>query len=96
MTVPASLVLPLADFDGHMDWNGGGWILMALGMVLFWGLVVVGILWLVRELGGSHRNSAAAPDPLAVLDHRLADGTISPDEYRQRKDILTGKDPGES
>ena len=36
----------------------------------------------------------AQPDPLAVLDHRLADGTISPDEYRQRRDILTGKNPG--
>lgn len=95
MSVPALLALPLADFDGHMDWNGGWWILMALGMVLFWGLVIAGIVWVARELGSSHRHSTAQPDPLAILDHRLADGTITPEEYRQRRAILTGKDSGE-
>lgn len=95
MSVPAFLALPLADFNGHMDWNDGSWILMALGMILFWGLVIAGIVWLVREFGSSHRDSAAAPDPLALLDHRLADGTITPEEYRERRVILTGKDRGE-
>lgn len=94
MSVPALLALPLSDFTGHMDWNGGWWILMALGMILFWGLVIAGIVWVVRELGSSHRHSTAAPDPLALLDHRLADGTITPEEYRERRAILTGKDPG--
>lgn len=94
MSAHALLTVPLADFDGHMDWDGGWWILMALGMVLFWGLVIAGIVWLVREVG-SHRDSATHPDPLAVLDHRLADGSITPEEYRERRAILTGKDPGE-
>lgn len=94
MSVQAVLSLPVADFSGHMDGDGGWWVLMALGMILFWGLVITGIVWLVRELG-SHRHSAAAPNPLAVLDHRLADGTITPEEYRQRRAILTGKEPGE-
>ena len=96
MNVPALLAMPLADFNGHMDWNGGWWIVMALGMILFWGLVIAGIVWVVRELGGSHRHSAAAPDPLALLDHRLADGTITPEEYRERRAILTGKEQGGS
>ena len=94
MNALALLTLPLADADGQMDWGGGWWIVMALGMVLFWGLVIVGIVWAVREVG-SHRRaqSAAQPDPLAVLDHRLAEGAISPDEYRERRAILTGKEP---
>lgn len=94
MSPPALLALPLADFNGHMDWGGGSWILMALVMVLFWGLIIAGIIWVVRELGSSHRHSVGAPDPLAVLDHRLAEGAISPEEYRERRAVLTGKGPG--
>ncbi len=84
-----STALLLAD-GGHMDWNGGWWIVMALGMLVFWGLVIVGIVWLVREVGGSHRHVQHEPDALALLDRRLADGSISPDEYRERRAILTG------
>jgi putative membrane protein len=82
-----------ADF-GHMDLDGGWWIVMGLGMVLFWGLIIVGIVWLVRELGGTSRGSHRAPDPLATLDHRLAAGEISPEEYRERREILSGTGRG--
>lgn len=82
----ASLV-PLADFDGHMDVGDGWWILM----VLFWGLVVVGLIWVVRELGGGgRRRGPDTADPLALLDRRLAEGTISTEEYRERRAILEG------
>ena len=61
-------------------------IVMMLGMVVFWGLVVVGIVWLLREaIGRSHHGSV---DPLAILDHRLAEGQISVEEYEQRKKTL--------
>jgi len=91
-----ALLGPLADFDGHMDVGDGWWILMVLGMVLFWGLVVAGIVWVVRELGGSRRPAADAADPLALLDRRFAEGTISTDEYRERRAILEGDRPGPS
>ena len=87
----ATAVLSLADINGHMNWDGGWWIVMALGMVVFWGLVIFGIVWLVREVG-SHRDRhdhVAAADPLAILDRRLAEGSVSPDEYRQRRGILS-------
>ena len=63
---------------------GTGWmIVMMLGMVLFWGLVIVGIVWLLREaIGRGHH------DPMAILDRRLADGLISVKEYEQRKRTL--------
>ena len=74
--------------------------MMGLGMVLFWVLVIVGIVWLVREVGGGHHDSREPDshrerDPLATLDHRLVVGEISTDEYRERRETLTGRGPGE-
>lgn len=83
------LSFPLADFDGHMDWDGGWGILMVIGMVLFWALVILGIVWLVREVGSTKSmRTKQHEDPLSTLDRRLADGAISPDDYRERRAIL--------
>jgi putative membrane protein len=88
----ASLSLLLfADVWGmHDDDLGVGWmIVMMLGIVLFWGLVVVGVGWLLREaIGRGHHGPGA--DPLAILDRRLAEGRISVEEYEQRKKTLGG------
>lgn len=67
---------------------GAGWmIVMMLGMVLFWGLVIVGAVWLLREaIVRGHREPGT--DPLAILDRRLAEGQISVEEYEQRKSTL--------
>lgn len=76
-------------FTSHMDgWGAGSWVLMSLGMVVFWALLVVAVVWLVRSLsdGGSRRPLSAAE----LLERRLAEGEISVDEYRQRKDALSG------
>ena len=58
--------LVFAQSDGwndHMDWDGGWWILMAIGMVLFWGLVIFGVVWLVRSLGSHDRPQGHAHRP---------------------------------
>ena len=91
-TEMTTAVLLLADTGwGHMD--GGWWVVMALGMVFFWGLVIVAAVWLVRELAGRGSRSGREPDALELLDRRLAEGTISPDDYRERRAILTGSSP---
>ena len=91
------LLLAQIDNDGHMSWDGGWWILMTLGMILFWGLVLLGIVWIVRELR-SHAHppdhSRRADDPMAILDRRLAEGALSAEDYRQRKSILAGESTG--
>jgi putative membrane protein len=82
-------LLIFADTWGMHDSDvGAGWmIVMMVGMVLFWGLVVVGVVWLLREaIGRGHRGPDA--DPLAILDRRLAEGQISVEEYEQRRKIL--------
>lgn len=99
MILFSSLLVAQGDFDGHMDWDGGWWILMAIGMVLFWGLVIFGIVWVARELGSRrehHPHPGRVDDPMAILDRRLAEGTVSTEEYRQRKAILSGASPPES
>lgn len=94
-----ALALLLADsgWDNHMgDWGAGWWIVMMLMMVVFWTLVIVGVVWLVRSLTTGHHRGHGG-DSLAVLDHRLASGEISVEEYRQRRELLAkGRGSGES
>ncbi len=75
----------------HMgDWGAGWWILMAVLMVAFWGLLIVGILSLVRSMGWGHHHQGG-PGAVELLDRRLAHGEITPDEYRERRAVLRGE-----
>ena len=74
----------------HGDGGTGGWVLMVLAMLLFWGAVVALVVWLVRG-----RASAAdgTEEPQRILDRRLASGEITPQEYEERRQILAGGSP---
>lgn len=93
MIVSAVLLLADVEWDGHMDADGAWWVAMAIGMVLFWALIILGIVWLVREMVNARqaRQSAGEDDPMAILERRLALGEISPDEYHERRAILRGE-----
>lgn len=73
-----------------MYWGSGGnpawwmWIPMTVSMLLFWGLVVWGVVTVVRHVGGGRR------DAKAILDERFARGEVSEEEYRRRLDLLQG------
>jgi putative membrane protein len=77
--------------------GGGTWFLMGLGMIIFWGLVIFGVVWLVRTLT-DHRPAGAGrggePTALEVLDRKLAEGAISVEDYRERRRLLTGESQG--
>lgn len=77
------------------DWGAGWWILMAVMMIVFWGLVVLGVVWLVRSLA-SGRHGIRSRSPVEVLEHRLAAGEISPEEYRERRSAIEGEAGEES
>jgi putative membrane protein len=72
-----------------MGW--GGWVAMGFALVIFWALVITGIVLLVRSLG--HRHEVAA-GPLGrtaamrILDERFARGEIDADEYGRRRQLL--------
>ncbi|GAB4286790.1 MAG: SHOCT domain-containing protein [Deferrisomatales bacterium] len=67
--------------DGPM--LGFGWIVM----ILFWGVVAVGVVLAVRRfLGRTHQ--ARGENPLEILKRRYAAGEISKEEYeRMRRDL---------
>lgn len=84
----------LADTEGYghmMDWGYGHGIGMMFGPVLWLivlGLVVAGVIWVVRRFDGNpndHKRSSA----LAELDMRFARGEIDADDYAARKKMLT-------
>jgi putative membrane protein len=76
-------LIPLADW--HHD--GGWWILAPL----FWILVAVGIIFLLRRRGAwcypryHHQRRESAAE---LLERRFAEGEISGEEYRERRSIL--------
>ena len=85
------LALFLADaWDMHNNDIGTGWmIVMMLGMVLFWGLVIFGVIWLVRDYGHPTRRSAVPDEALTILDRRFAKCEITAKEYEERRRVLT-------
>jgi putative membrane protein len=70
------------------DMNGWGFVLAAVGMVLFWGLLALVVVALVRHLGRRDRSTVERPDAEQVLAERFAGGDIDETEYRQRLDVL--------
>jgi putative membrane protein len=68
--------------------DGWGYTLMTVSMVLFWGLIVYGVIALVRYVGRHDRSMDARPAPEQVLAERFAHGQIDEQEYRQRLDVL--------
>ncbi|MGW5723401.1 SHOCT domain-containing protein [Amycolatopsis sp. NPDC003865] len=83
-----------------MFWYGngmGGWgyVLMTVGMVLFWGLVIFGVVALVRVLGRTPQHPTVPPGgpagPEQILADRYARGEIDEDEYHRRLGTLRGR-----
>lgn len=71
-------------------WDGvGGWG-MGLGfifMLLFWGLVILGIAALIRWLmmPSSPNRGSRDKSPLEIVQERYARGEIDREEYEQKK-----------
>ena len=74
------------------DMSGWGYAGMGIGMVLFWALIIVGIVTLVRFSSGGQQSGGPltgdAPSPEQVLAARFARGEINETEYRDRLAVL--------
>ncbi len=67
MGTMALIGLPVADAWGmHGDVGAGWWVVMMIGMALFWGAVILGSVWLVRD-GLERRQRSGHETPLAIL-----------------------------
>ena len=74
-------------YDHNMGW--WGYAGMGIGMVLFWALLILGIVALIRlSTGDDDRRPSPPPSPEQVLADRFARGGISEAEYRDRLAVL--------
>ena len=73
---------------GNAGWGWWGWLAMSLSMIAFWGLVIWGIVAVVRGLGPRSTQTGSSPED--ILRERLARGEIDEDEYRRRLQALRG------
>ena len=78
---------------GWNNWNNamGGWGSFGLGwifMIIFWVLIILGVITLVRYLGRQH-NSDKDKTPLDILKERYSKGEIDKKEFAEKKKDLT-------
>ena len=79
--------LLIADGSGmHDDMGAGWWIVMMLGMVVFWGAIILLIVWLAR--GGFEHRGPQNVSATEILERRFAEGAITVEDYRARREIL--------
>jgi len=78
---------------GDMGSWGWGWgVFGALHMVLWWVLIILGIVVLIKWLAGSGSRAEreTGSRALEVLKERYARGEIGKDEFEQKKRDLSG------
>ncbi|MDE3074965.1 MAG: SHOCT domain-containing protein [Chloroflexota bacterium] len=73
-------------FGGIPTWQWAlGLSLHWLGTLAFWGAVIVGIILVVRWLGGERREGQT---PQEILKRRYASGEITGEQYEQMRRAL--------
>ena len=81
-------------FWSDHDMGGWGYAGMAIGMVLFWALIIVGIIALIRFTTSATQTRDTpqflpySESPEQLLAARFARGEIDESEYQQRLTVL--------
>ena len=73
--------------DGHMwGWDAGWWwLLMPIGMIVFWGGIIAVIIWAIRQFSEGRGGGGSA---IEIARGRYARGEISREEFDQiRRDL---------
>lgn len=74
-------------------WGVGDWLAMSTMMVLFWGLLIALVFWLMRSTrsesaGASAQQGSSGRSADLLLAERFARGEIEEDEYARRQAVL--------
>ncbi len=92
MPVLTTLAQYRTDYGDHMD-GGWGWAMAAMMIVAVVAIVAL-VVWLVRTTSATHAHphgGSGSDTAMQLLDRRLAQGEITPDEYHERAAILGKK-----
>lgn len=71
------------DYGGGM---GFGW--MWIWTILFWGLVILGIVFIIQMVTRSTKKYEKEETPLDILKKRYAKGEITREEFEKMRDEL--------
>ena len=74
-------------YDG--GWGVGNWLAMSAMMLVFWGSVIVLVVWAARSFrSGDQQAGSRGAGPDEVLAERYARGEIDDDEFQRRRELL--------
>ena len=68
--------------------SGLGFGIPGLGMVIFWGILVFLVIWLVKGITGNGQQSGGKT-AIEILDERFVRDEMSREEYEEKKKALT-------
>ncbi len=73
----------------HWDYGWGmgfglGWLLM----IIFWIIVILGVVYLIKLIAGGTKKEEKAETALDILKKRYVRGEISKEEFEKIKDDL--------
>ena len=92
-----SLSMQVQPATAQSDMLGGGWgwghmFFGSFMMLLFWGGLVILIIFAVRRMGTGSPRGGDGPAPgnraLDILEERYARGEIEKEEYQERRRLL--------
>lgn len=73
---------------GDYSWGTGfvfGWFFM----VIFWILVILGIIYLIKVVAGGGKRVEKEETPIDILKKRYAKGELTKEEFEKMKDDLS-------
>ena len=74
----------------HWDYGWGmGFGFGAIAMIIFWVLLILGIVYLIKMVAGSSKKEGKQETAIDILKMRYAKGEISKEEFEKIKDDLT-------
>lgn len=83
--------------DGGWADSGGGYVLMILGMLVFWGAIIAAFAFVLRQPSRQDRSAGgmvpAHRTAQQVLAERFARGEIDETEFASRLATLHGQSP---
>jgi putative membrane protein len=74
--------------------NGGWWVVMMVGMLVFWAILVIGVVALLRHYMSRRDGQGSEPpstSAIEILRERFARGELNEEEYSRRLALLKEK-----